>query len=170
MPSLAWIHMINNSNFSMHISKSAAVSICDPSTDIETEIPKFQYRPHKFFSRHGEQFGGIRDFAKKRCGECAMHITRDNFDVCRGGRCFSCAVKNTLISQKDAVDTCTFRVKPNTPKLLSMPGKNGGQLWDLPSISMDPSQQNRALVAYEKNCDISLKEHFISAKRIPLLC
>ena len=46
------------------------------STDIETEIPKFQYRPRKFFSRHGEQFGGIRDFAEKRCGECAMHITR----------------------------------------------------------------------------------------------
>ena len=45
-------------------------------TDIETEIPKFQYRPRKFFSRHGEQFGGIRDFAEKRCGECAMHITR----------------------------------------------------------------------------------------------
>ena len=60
----------------------------------------------------------------------------DNFDVRRGGRGFSCAVKNTLISQKDAVDTRTFRVKPNTPKLLSMPGKNGGQLWDLPSISM----------------------------------
>ena len=46
------------------------------TTDIETEIPKFQYRPRKFFSRHGEQFGGIRDFAEKRCGECAMHITR----------------------------------------------------------------------------------------------
>ena len=46
------------------------------STDIETEIPKFQYRRRKFFSRHGEQFGGIRDFAEKRCGECAMHITR----------------------------------------------------------------------------------------------
>ena len=66
-----------------------------------------------------------------------MHIyERDNFDVRRGGRGFSCAVKNTLISQKDAVDTRTFRVKPNTPKLLSMPGKNGSQLWDLPSISM----------------------------------
>ena len=64
------------------------------------------------------------------------YYARDNFDVRRGGRGFSCAVKNTLISQKDAVDTRTFRVKPNTPKLLSMPGKNGGQLWDLPSISM----------------------------------
>ena len=64
------------------------------------------------------------------------YYSRDNFDVRRGGRGFSCAVKNTLISQKDAVDTRTFRVKPNTPKLLSMPGKNGGQLWDLPSISM----------------------------------
>ena len=62
------------------------------------------------------------------------YYARDNFDVRRGGRGFSCAVKNTLISQKDAVDTHTFRVKPNTPKLLSMPGKNGGQLWDLPSI------------------------------------
>ena len=60
----------------------------------------------------------------------------DNFDVRRGGRSFSCAVKNTLISQKDAVDTRTFRVKPNAPKLLSMSGKNGGQLWDLPSISV----------------------------------
>ena len=64
------------------------------------------------------------------------NYARDNFDVRRGGRDFSCAVKNTLISQKDAVDTRTFQVKPNTPKLLSMPGKNGGQLWDLPSISM----------------------------------
>ena len=64
------------------------------------------------------------------------YYARDNFDVRCGGRGFSCAVKNTLISQKDAVDTRTFRVKPNTPKLLSMPGKNGGQLWDLPSISM----------------------------------
>ena len=64
------------------------------------------------------------------------YYARDNFDVRRGGRGFSCAVKNTLISQKDAVDTRTFQVKPNTPKLLSMPGKNGGQLWDLPSISM----------------------------------
>ena len=64
------------------------------------------------------------------------YYARDNFDVRRGGRGFSCAVKNTLISQNDAVDTRTFRVKPNTPKLLSMPGKNGGQLWDLPSISM----------------------------------
>ena len=45
------------------------------TTDIETEIPKLQYRPRKFFSRLGEQFGGIRDFAEKRCGECAMHIT-----------------------------------------------------------------------------------------------
>ena len=68
------------------------------------------------------------------------YYARDNFDVRRGGRGFSCAVKNTLISQKDAVDTRTFRVKPNTPKLLSMPGKNGGQLWDLPSISMDNTQ------------------------------
>ena len=68
------------------------------------------------------------------------YYARDNFDVCRGGRGFSCAVKNTLISQKDAVDTRTFQVKPNTPKLLSMPGKNGGQLWDLPSISMIHSQ------------------------------
>ena len=65
------------------------------------------------------------------------YYVRNNFDVRRGGRGFSCAVKNTLISQKDAVDTCTFRVKPNTSKLLSMPGKNGGQLWDLPSISMN---------------------------------
>ena len=46
------------------------------------------------------------------------YYARDNFDVRRGGRGFSCAVKNTLISQKDAVDTRTFRVKPNTPKLL----------------------------------------------------
>ena len=45
-------------------------------TDIETEIPKFQYHSRNFFSWHGEQFGGIRDFAEKRCGECAMHITR----------------------------------------------------------------------------------------------
>ena len=65
------------------------------------------------------------------------YYARDNFDVRCGGCDFSCAVKNTLISQKDAVDTRTFGVKPNTPKLLSMPGKNGGQLWDLPSISMD---------------------------------
>ena len=61
---------------------------------------------------------------------------RDNFDVRRGGRGFSCAVQNTIISQKDAVDIRTFRVKPNTPKLFSMPVKNGGQNWDLPSISM----------------------------------
>ena len=66
------------------------------------------------------------------------YYARDNFDVRRGGRGFSWAVKNTFISQKDAVDTRTFRVKPNTPKLLSMPGKNGGQLWDLPSISVVP--------------------------------
>ena len=53
------------------------------------------------------------------------YYARDNFDVRRGGRDFSCAVKNTLISQKDAVDTRIFRVpvKRNTPKLLSMPGK-----------------------------------------------
>ena len=43
------------------------------------------------------------------------YYTCDNFDVRRGGRGFSCAVKNTLILQKDAVDTRTFRVKPNTP-------------------------------------------------------
>ena len=73
------------------------------------------------------------------------YYARDNFDVRRGGRGFSCAVKNTLISQKDAVDTRTFRVKPNTPKLLSMPGKNGGQLWDLPSISMGKAQNSHGI-------------------------
>ena len=71
------------------------------------------------------------------------YYARDNFDVRRGGHGFSCAVKNTLISQKDAVDTRTFRVKPNTPKLLSMPGKNGGQLWDLPSKSMGTTLLSR---------------------------
>ena len=45
------------------------------------------------------------------------YYARDNFDVRHGGRGFSCAVKNTLISLKDAVDTCTFRVKPNTPPI-----------------------------------------------------
>ena len=45
--------------------------------------------------------------------------------------------------KKDAVDTHTFRVKPNTPKLLSMLGKNGSQLWDLPSISMVDSERER---------------------------
>ena len=72
------------------------------------------------------------------------YYARDNFDVRRGGRGFSCAVKNTLILQKDAVDTRTFRVKP---KLLAMPGKNGGQLWDLPSISMEPAYSLVRLVS-----------------------
>ena len=58
------------------IKKQYLYSLTVKPTDIETEIPKFQYRPRKFFSWHGEQFGGIRDFAEKRCGECAMHITR----------------------------------------------------------------------------------------------
>ena len=75
------------------------------------------------------------------------YYARDNFDVRRGGRGFSCAVKNTLISQKDAVDTRTFRVKPNTPKLLSMPGKNGGQLWDLPSISIAGTEISKKLTS-----------------------
>ena len=80
---------------------------------------------------------GYSGFCREKVrGMRNAYYARDNFDVRRGGRGFSCAVKNTLISQKDAVDTRTFRVKPNTPKLLSMPGKNGSQLWDLPSISI----------------------------------
>ena len=66
-----------------------------------------------------------------------MHITRAITLMC-------VAVKNTLISQKDAVDTRTYRVKPNTPKLLAMPGKNGGQLWDLLSISMLVTEFNKS--------------------------
>ena len=52
----------------------------------------------------------------------SAYYTRDNIDVRRGGRGFSCAVKNTLISQKDAVDT-HFPSKTEYPQIALHAGK-----------------------------------------------
>ena len=129
--------------------------ISSVATDIETEIPKFQYHPRKFFFPAWGAIWGYSGFCREKIrGMRNAYYARDNFDVRRGGRCFSCAVKNTLISQKDAVDTRTFRVKPNTPKLLSMPGKNGGQLWDLPSISMSVADIKNCFIVCSLQCDL----------------
>ena len=89
------------------------------------------------------------------------YYARDNFDVRRGGRGFSCAVKNTLISQKDAVDTRTFRVKPNTPKLLSMPGKKwwptlGSPLYIYGSHTFLMMGLKKSLHYYSKSLDITI--------------
>ena len=83
------------------------------ATDIETEIPKFQYRQRKFFSRHGEQFGGIRDFAEKRCGEYAMHNTRAITLMCVAEVAAFLARLKTRSYRRKMQLTHTLSVPPN---------------------------------------------------------
>ena len=66
------------------------------------------------------------------------YYAHDNFDVRRGGRGFSCAVKNTLISQKDAVDTRTFRVKTEYPQIALHAGKKWRPTLGSPLYIYDP--------------------------------
>ena len=63
-----WGYMGVYSPFALKKSRNV-----DPFHRYRDRDPKVSIPPT---ARHGEQFGGIRDFAEKRCGECAMHITR----------------------------------------------------------------------------------------------
>ena len=92
------------------------------------EIPKLA----AIFSRHGEQFGGIRFYSEKACVNCIFLRYERVFNRARKAATSATHITRNMYCAFPA----SFLGKiPNTPKLLPMPGKKFTwtvlKLWDL---------------------------------------